>query len=549
MKKNSLKIFWLFLLFSFCLNYPIWSENNFDSQETDSLEIITIIDSTQVDSLESIAVIDSSIVEIDSTFIEEIIEEEPIDSFYIDIQKLKEQVDSLVSIRKEIEKYESFPCFIYNENFHLKSLYEPDIWLRKNGFLIIPFLTSRTHLMQNYAPFFQTEFSQNQVSYYQANYDLPVAMTEAILGLGDLDMNHALVRFQKGNVFNIRNLNAKFDYFGQDGYWYSVFETSSNFNMHLFYDHRFGRFHYYHTTIDQEIPSDKLSENPALTSKIKEKSSDNDFLWENKILNAGIQSENYEVDNLEKKQTHLLLNKNLDFPHHKIQSAFEYFIQSEPDDRNYSIFNLKGNSKIFTINFDNSVIYQNNDNFLISSKIDRKIYRSFGLVGKYSKVKSDIFSEKKGIGLGFFPNHQKAQIIVGEIRNSILNSIFLETNNNLIFKHNRFEFEFLNWAQYLTESKTYPIWQTKTFLNLIYKLEYSNAIKLGFSYLYNSEFQNVADTLVKDSSNLDVYFAIKITEKFEIKIDAINILNSDEMFGNNIPERHYNFGVNWIFVN
>ena len=271
MKSKSIsfrKIFWVIIFFSFVIIDPIWSENNSDPTQADSLEIITIIDSTQADSIEVITIIDSSFVELDSTFVEELIEEEPVDSFYIDIQKLKEQVDSLISKRKEIEKYEHLPYSIYNENFHLKSLSEPDIWMRKNGFLILPFNTSKTHLLQNYTPFFQTDFSQNQVSFYQTNYDLPVAMTNAILGLGDLDMNHAFVNFQKGNVFNIRNLNIKADYFGQDGYWYSVYEKSSNFNLHLFYDHKFGKFHYYHTTIDQEIPSEKLLENSTTSSKI-----------------------------------------------------------------------------------------------------------------------------------------------------------------------------------------------------------------------------------------------------------------------------------------
>ena len=372
---SSRKIFWFILFFSFVIISPTWPENNSDPIQTDLLEIITIIDSTQADSLEIITIIDSNFVEIDSTFVEELIEEEPVDTFYIDIRKLKEQVDSLISKRKEIEKYEPLPYFIYNENFHLNSLYEPDIWLRKNGFLVLPFTTSKTHLLQNYAPLFQTDFSQNQVSFYQTNYDLPVAMTEAILGLGDLDMNHAFVSFQKGNVFNIRNLNVKADYFGQDGYWYSIYETSSNFNLHLFYNHEFGRFHYYHTTIDQEIPSGKLLENYATSSKILEKSIDNAFLWENEILNVGIQSENYKVGNLERKQTHLLLNKNLVFQQHKIQGSIEYFIQSEPDDESFPIFSLNNNSYISSINIGNTIIYQDDDNFLFSSEIDRNIYK------------------------------------------------------------------------------------------------------------------------------------------------------------------------------
>jgi len=546
------KIFWFILFFSFIIIYPIWSENNSDSEQADSLEIITIIDSTQVDSLEIITIIDTTEIEIDSTFVEELIEEEPVDSFYIDIQKLKEQVDSLISKRKEIEKYEPLPYFIYNENFHLKSLSEPDLWLRKNGFIILPFTTSRTHLLQNYAPLFKTDFSQNQFSFYQTNYDLPVAMTEAILGLGDLDMNHAYVSFQKGNVFNIRNLNVKADYFGQDGYWYSIYETSSNFNLHLFYDHKFGRFHYYHTSIDQEIPSDKLLENSTTSSKILEKSFDNAFLWENEILNAGIQLENYEVNKVERKQTHFLLDKTLIFQQHKIQGSIEYFIQSEPDDESFPIFSLSDDSYISSINIRNTIIYQDDDNFLFYSEIDRKIYKSFDLIGKYSKIKNEKFLERKGIGLNISPSFADCNLLIGEQRIGKTRKIYAESAVSFRFKFNNFMVNLKKWTLYQESDENlqnYPELQSKTFLDLVYYLKYNNAIKFGLSHLYSSEFQNELNIPVKNNTNLDGYLAFKITDRFEIKVDAINLLNSNEMFGKEIPERHFNFGVNWIFVN
>ncbi len=549
---SSRKIFWFILFFSFVIISPTWPENNSDPIQTDLLEIITIIDSTQADSLEIITIIDSNFVEIDSTFVEELIEEEPVDTFYIDIRKLKEQVDSLISKRKEIEKYEPLPYFIYNENFHLKSLSEPDIWLRKNGFLILPFTTSKTHLLQNYAPLFQTDFSLNQISFYQTNYDLPVAMTEAILGLGDLDMNHAFVNFQKGNVFNIRNLNVKADYFGQDGYWYSIYETSSNFNLHLFYDHEFGRFHYYHTNIDQEIPSDKLLENYATSSKILEKSIDNAFLWENEILNVGIQSENYKVGNLERKQTHLLLNKTLIFQQHKIQGSIEYFIQSEPDDDSFPIFSLNNNSYISSINIGNTIIYQDDDNFLFSSEIDRNIYKFFGLMGKYSKIKNDFFLERKGIGLNISPSFADCNLLIGEQRIGKIRKLYAESAVSFGFKFNNFMVNLKKWTLYQKPDENlqnYPELQSKTFLDLVYCLKYNNAIKFGLSHLYSSKFQNELDIPVKDNTNLDGYLAFKITDRFEIKVDVVNLLNTNKMFGKEIPARHYNFGVNWIFVN
>ena len=549
---SSRKNFWFILFFSLVIISPICPENNSDPIQADSLEITTITDSTQADSLEIITIIDSSFAEIDSTFVEELIEEEPVDSFYIDIQRLKEQVDSLISKRKEIEKYEPLPYFIYNENFHLKSLSEPDIWLRKNGFLILPFNTSKTHLLQNYAPLFQTDFSLKQVSFYQENYDLPVAMTEAILGLGDLDMNHAFVSFQKGNVFNIRNLNAKTDYFGQDGYWYSIYETSSNFNLHLFYDHKFGRFHYYHTTIDQEIPSDKLLENSTLSSKILEKSFDNAFLWENEILNVGIQLENYKVNKVERKQTHFLLNKTLVFQQHKIHGSIEYFIQSEPNDESFPIFSLNNNSYISSINIGNTIIYQDDDNFLFSSEIDRNIYQFFSLIGKYSKIKNEKFLEKKGIGLNISPSFVDCNLLIGEQRIGKIRKIYAESAVSFKFRFNDFMVNLKKWTLYQESDENlqnYSELQNKTFLDLVYNLKYNNAIKFGFSHFYSSEFQNEFDIPVKDNTNLDGYLAFKITDRFEIKVDAINLLNSKKMFGKKIPARHYNFGVNWVFVN
>ena len=477
-------------------------------------------------------------------------EEEIIDSSGINTILLKENVKRTILENKQSKKKMILPFLCYQEYFHLKSPFEKQFLFRKNGFSIIPFKVSTIHEFQNYVPYYHIHNLESQIFFYQKDYDLPVSLTNSYLALGDYDMDHAFASFQKGKILNIENLNLKFDILTFDGLWFSENEKSKNIDLHLFYALDWGKLHFYHTMIDQEISNKKLTEFEEETSVVNEYSTDFSFLLENPLIDVGYLHDNRKIQNEKRKQSQFLLKKYLEYKTHSLTGYFEYFVQNEPADSTFFIGNLFHKSEILDFKIGNSCYYQNNDCFLFSSEISRNFYKSLGLIGKYSKKKLDIFLEKKGIGFTINPFFMENEIIVGEQRFSETKKLFAEITNFFEIDFSDFTLNFKKWTLFQEANEilqNYPELQSKTYLEFIYNLKHNNALKLGISHFYCSDF--LAEDIIKSSSNLDAYFGIQITDRFEIKLDAINLTNSNELFGNSIPGIHFNIGVNWIFVN
>jgi len=494
--------------------------------------------------------LDSQTEDIISSDSLDIITEEIVDSSKIDTAQLKENVKNIILEDKQSKKKLILPFLNYQEYFHIKSPFEKQILFRKNDFSAIPFKVSTIHEFQNYAPYYQIHHLQDQILFYQKDYDLPVSLTNSYLALGDYDMNHAFVSFQKGKILNIENLNLKFDILTFDGLWLSEYEKSKNIDLHLFYTLNWGKLHFYHSAIDQEISNSKLTDFEEEISVVNEYSADFSILLENPFIDVGYLYDNRKIQSEKRKQSQFLLKKSLEYKTHSLTGYFEYFLQTEPYDTTFLIGNLFHNSEIFDFKIGNSIYYQNEDNFLFSSEVSRKFYRYFGLIGKYSKKKLDIFLEKKGLGFTINPFFMENVIIFGEQRFSEIKKLFAEVTNFFELNFSDFTLNIKKWTLFQEDDEilqNYPELQSKTFIEFIYNLKHNNALKLGISHFYCSDF--LSEEIIESSSNIDAYFGIQITDRFEIKLDAINLTNSKELFGNTIPGIHFNIGVNWIFVN
>ncbi len=476
--------------------------------------------------------------------------EEITDSTGIDTAQLKKDVRETILQKKRARKKLNLPFLDYREYFHIKSPFEEQLLFRKNNFTFIPFKISSIHEFQNYAPYYQIQYLTDQIIFEQKDYELPVSLTDSYLALGDHDMNHVFASFQKGKILNIENLNLKFDVLSFDGLWLNENERAKNIDLHLFYRFDRGKLHFYHTMIDQEISSQKLSAYEEEISVINEFSADYSFLWENPLVDVGYSYNKRRIKSENQKQSQFLLKKSLQSKTHSVTGYFEYFLQTEPADSTFFTGSLFQNSEIFDFKFSNSVYYQNEDNFLFSSKIKRNFYKSFGLIGKYSKKKLDFFLEKTGIGLTINPFFMENEIIIGEQRFNEVKKFFAEITNYMDLNFSDFTLNIKKWTMFREFDKNlqnYPDLQSKTYFEFIYHLKYNNALKFGFSHFYCADFS--AEEIIERSFNIDAYFAIQVTDQFEFKLDAINLTNVKDLFGNTIPGTHLNIGVNWIFVN
>lgn len=562
--------FFIILLTMIIVPITVWTQSEIAETEvqSDSLSTYTsqqdslnLIEKSPEDSLSFKFAQDDSL---------KVFEEIP-DTTVSALEILKKDVEAHIKQKNQMREDLFLPYLIHNENFHLKSSFDPDIRFIKNGFTIIPFEVSNTHILQNYKPFFNTEFKRDFIHFRQDDYELPVAITESFLGLGDVDMNHATVSLKKGNILGITNLNFKADYIGQDGKWLGTNEKSRNLNLHLFYNLNWGKLHFYHTIIDQEIHTNKLANAPEIPEdpKIKEWTSDSAILFENRYLNIGGRYEKTEIDTLNRTLTEFILTKSLQNNNHFITLTWEYF-REKSDDSSFNIFTFNQSSDIFLFDIGNSCYYQDEDNYLLSSKISAKIFKPISLTAEYF-IHEDIVAnpnqpkDKIGAGLILNPSFIRLEAIYGKEKIPSLQGYegednrFVEISNDIRFKIKSLGINLTRWTLYRDINYEYsqplPNWQAKTILELVYNLEHNNAIKLGLNHFYTSEYDYTCDgeDYKMKNSNIDAYLTLKITDRFEIRVDVVNLTNTDHLFAYpssfKLPGTHFNFNVQWIFVN
>jgi hypothetical protein len=526
----------IYLILFIILPVICWAQNEIIDTETviDSIETSqSVKDSLEIPA-DSLAVIE---VSADSIYIPA---EVTPDTTGISLKELKQSLDQYLEDAQNNKEKLQFPFILCNENFHLKTPFDPNLRFIKNGFTVIPFKVSNLHILQNYSSFFNTELKCGFTIFLEGNYDLPVAVTESSLTLGEGDMNHAFVSFRKGKILGLKNINLKIDYLGQEGQWLSVNEKSRNFNLHLFSSHNWGKIHLYHTTIDQKISTNKLANAPELpeSKRIKDKTSDTAILFENNYINFGVRLENY------------------------IHSSYEYFMNNS-NDTNFHLLTLDHHSQIAFLDLGNSGYYQDEENHFFASELEYTVLKGINVVVNYSILKLGNISffqpeERTGTGFVFDLAFMKTKVIAGKENLSEENTYFAETTSFADLHFKRLQLKMKNWTLYRDiELDELPTLQSQTSLELILNLEYNNAIKLGLEHVYTSEYSytcDLQDSIVRDKfSNLDAWLAFQVTRRFQIQVDAVNLLDNARLFAYPVSEQlsgpRFNVNLHWIFIN
>jgi hypothetical protein len=536
------------------------AQNEIIESETviDSLKILQSVEDSLEIAADSLAVIE---VSADSIYIPT---EVTPDTTGISLKELKQSLDQYLEDTQNNKEKLQFPFILYNENFHMKTPFDPVLRFIKNGFTVIPFKVSNLHILQNFKPFFNTEYNRGFTIFSESNYDLPVAVTESSLTLGEGDMNHAFISFKKGDILGLKNVNMKIDYLGQEGQWLSVNEKSRNFNLHLFSSHDWGKINLYHTTIDQKISTNKLANAPELpeSKRIEDKISDTAILFENKYINFGARFEKTKTDTLNRDLSELLLSKTFENNSHYIHSSYEYFMNNS-NDTNFHLLTLDHHSQIAFFNLGNSGYYQDEENHVFTSELEYKVLKGINVIVKYNVLKSEnIFffqpEERTATGLTLDLPFMQTEVIAGKENLNEENTYFAETTSYADIHYKRLQLKMKNWTLYHDiELDGLPVWQSQTSLEFILNLEYNNAIKIGLEHVYTSECNytcDLQDSIVRDKfSNLDAWLAFQITRRFQIKVDAVNLLNNDRLFAYPVSEQlsglRFNVNLHWIFIN
>jgi len=482
----------------------------------------------------------------------------------LDIVEIYENLQKHLIEKKKMQEDFKLPMIVEKENFHYKTPFEPNLYFSKNGFTYLPFLVSNIHVIQNFALLNNAVYDQGFIDFSLSDYSLPVAATEAFLGLGDINMNHAVVSYKKGNILGIHDLNIEFGYAGMDGKWLGKREKSRFYNGQLFYNSNFGKFHFYYSSIDQEISSNKLANPPELfvLKTLHEKNSEMAFRWENPYLDIGYRTETAEVDTLVRELSAILLAKDLQYKSHHIHLSYEYFSNTS-DDENFDVVNLDQNSTISFFELGNRLFYRNSENYFGSSDLIVNLFSQFKPQAYLEKQSKDVYTHlwhNERIAGGFLLDLSNFDINVlagnDKIRNENMN--FIEAKSNYDHKIGLMNIVLQNWTLFRSTENIYlPDLQTQTSLEFQLDLDHGNFIKLGLSNIYLSEYGYIHDMIdsitFERFSHLDAWLSIQITKQFQIKLDAVNLTNAYTLFGyptsENLDSRHFNFNVQWIFIN
>jgi hypothetical protein len=518
----------------------------------DSLALIPPVDSllfsSEIDSVFSISdSLQSEIAILDST---------SSDSLYIDTAELRMLLEKHLAKKDSIRKNLRFPFLVNSENFHLRTPFNPNMNIIKNCFSIIPFSTSTINTIQNYQPFYNTNCKLGFIDFSNDNYDLPVAVTESFLGLGDIEMNHAFVSFKKGSIIGLENLNLELSYLGQDGVWLGKREQSANLDVHLFYDFKDFRLHGYRTDVDQKIGSNKLYPAPELfvISEIKEQISDTALLLENPYLNLGYRTEKIKVDTLKREQVIYLISKELTTTNHSLKSTFEFIDNKSKntEDKRLTFFH-HSNISFFELN--NNAFYEGAEDYFIASEFIVSPFVGIGLIANFQKYGKDsiitLWQEQRIAGGLIWQNRFiKAKLLAGKDNIADSNEPFLESDIKASFDISNFSINPTNWFLYRnTDSIQIPSLQSQTDLEFVLNLEHNNAIKLALNHVFISEYGYVLNSF----QNLNARIGFQVTERFNFNFDIVNFLGTEKLFGYPTSETmegsHFNFNIQWIFIN
>lgn len=476
------------------------------------------------------------------------------------VKELGRFLDSLTYKRKN-----QYSDIIYRENFHLKSPFRLNYRFIKNGFSVIPYKTRNIDILQNYTFSHAQDHKNGMIYFRKNNFALPVSVTESYLGLGDNDMNHAVVKFVKGKIFGINNLNLELDYFGYEGKWLGVNEKSSNLDIHIMYKSQLGNIHLFNNTIQQDISSSKLFEPVELNMEevVNKNISDRSLLFENKYLNLGLRAETCKIDTTERHLYEALLHRRFEMKKHTLDLAYEYFVSNNIK-HGFSLVTLAHNSKVSFLEFRNSGYYKTNEDMLLSSDL---VYDplQFTQIGFNITKKNDEYSQRETTSLDLILRNSKlkSKFSWGTSYKQPFEDVYFGWKNRTDFRLNKFTILVQNHLiidekGLISDSydtiESYPKYRMQNSLEFSLNLENHNKIILGLQHTYISSFKYDQDTISKrDFSNLDAFLSFQISKLFKISANAINLTNSERPFtypsSEKIPGTHFNFKVHWIFVN
>lgn len=455
--------------------------------------------------------------------------------------------------------------FIFSEHYHLHSSPLLKFHIIDDNHLILPIWDTNANTLQKYLPFNNIS-SENMIYYSESNeeYYLPT-LTQVELGTGDYDMNFALVDYRKGHLFDKEPFFAQVVFYGANGYWFGHQEKHADFKLMTGYNLKRFSLSYQAYFFNQQLSSNKFYFDDniqlqrderihqlSLKSDIAEFSSRYTKIYfddESGSLSKDYFSfditKQWQIESFDAKTSIELVNKTPLFKgrfstnfwgQQQFNSFFisddNFYLDAKIRSPHFNGFDIAVKANIDELNEEEIIVDSTINQVDISEYIGNISYSSdllsIDFDGGISNLKTDILNET----IPFIES------ILSANYHFLDYNLFWQNHNKTYLDKNKYsKFSQQYFTHYLTN---------KSRLTISRNLNFDNAISLSLEHHFLHLDTQTYDEMI---NILNFELLIKITNFFEIKGNAKNILSEEQLWANELNLLHYQVALQWIFLN
>ncbi|MCD4651419.1 MAG: energy transducer TonB [Candidatus Cloacimonetes bacterium] len=505
------------------------------------------------------------------------------DSLKIWRLELKKNATEYIKAEKERWLAEKPETGIQKENNHLFGINSIPETVIRSGFYERASYITDFHYRQNWRIFYNIEDDSGYLRFKREVYSLPVAYSRTFLGTGDRNMNYAILSLRKGYLLNVKGWSGRFDYAGYEGNWLGVNEKVGDFLFESLYESNIGNFRYHSSLLRHEIPARALSllYRPATSfGAIDEEIKEHQFSWSGREFEVSyrLRQDKYSsgfqsISTIEQTHHALFLRKQ----HNIGIFSFNGGIQTDVSIDANPCYNLYAEAGVQPGKLQLQMSYLGGvkNTPYLATYIGWKLTENLKLRAdarhryKHEKYKKqslrEVHQEATGglelqfswleltLNVGQRKTEQDFELSEGATLSASVKETYWISGlaGTTVYSIGRIRMKLTGESNFISTGVLFnlPRLQHVVAPEINYMLEHNNMLKCGAEFHYCGVYHAPELLSVPETKYLNAWFAIQITEHFQIRLDAHNLTNEVNLYDVIPAAMHLNTGIRWIFIN
>jgi|GEM_PF-2589203 len=458
-------------------------------------------------------------------------------------------------VQRELDSQHALPPDVIAENYHLLRLPNTTATVFRDGYTERMGRLDAVQTLQDWRPLYDLQAANGALYFSQQPYTLSPAYTSAHLGLGDYEMNHAVVDFRKGDLLGVNGLQGRFAYCAYEGAWLGANEKAGDSFVSLQDSLRWGAIsgqyaRLSHTLAASRWRGDYEPATPATTTLEEYR-----LGWRLWNMQAGVRTQRRADEG--SATTWRLYNApylgglspsvQLEITDHEYlwtaawndgwkRLHWRLLLQDsndiKPEQRHTLGLNL-GHGLAIGADYTDLPTLPRDD-------IDRG-ERYTGAYGQFSAgaITLTLRGGRNELTQSDAENRQHRLYWQGEAEGA------------LNFAAGSFDFGLRACCLFAQPDTLWykPQAMFRTEPEICLRLPYGNSIAVGGAMLWVKAFAVPGDLYADDTTALDAWLRIGITNRFAIRVEAHNLTNALTMLGEYVEPTHVGITARWTFVN